>query len=640
MVRSCVTPPKGAPPVVSTFPGKHDQEVAAEGGELVHDVAPRPLAERRESDHRRDPHRHPGDRERGAQPVPPERPRGKRQQVEETHPTHHPASPRARRPSSALSPDARTPDALDRAVVHPNHALRPLRDRGIVGDDDEGEPLRVHPLEQLHHLTRRGPVEVPGRLVGQQDRRVHHHRPRDRHPLTLAAGELVGPMVRAVGEPHGLQRQGRALAALLRGRPGEEHRELDVAERREARQQVEELEDEADPVPADQRALLLRKRADLAPLQQVAPARRPVEAAHDVQQGGLARPRGAHERDVLAALDREAHVLEGVHLPFADPVYAPDLVELDHPASRARARAPGLTSGESRAMTTSSPTETPPFTSVNCQFRIPVLIVRSSRRSFLSTSTFPPSAMAAVGMRGTPSRRARMTSTSADVPGSRVRGRFRVLEIHLDLDGAVLLQDVEHVRCHPGQPAGELLPRERVDRHPHLLPDPHALGVHLVDGGGDVHGAGVDEVEHGRNRNARWGGGDPLPHLGAAVRDHTGERRAHDGECELRVRNADLGVRLVARRERRLACRRGAVAVALEGVQVLLAGDSVRQKGLPPLELLLGELGGKTRLPRLRLRRFHLLVGEAHAGELDGVVELEEQGARLEPRHPCGREAR
>ena len=65
-------------------------------------------------------------------PVPPQRPRGKRQQVEKrTLPTNR--GPSAVVGPVPLSPVPRPLIALDRAVVHPNDALRSLarwRDRG------------------------------------------------------------------------------------------------------------------------------------------------------------------------------------------------------------------------------------------------------------------------------------------------------------------------------------------------------------------------------------------------------------------------------------------------------------------------------------------------------------------------------
>ena len=54
----------------------------------------------------------------------------------------------------------------------------------------------------------------------------------------------------------------------------------------------------------------------------------------------------------------------------------------------------------------------------------------------------------ASGTRSTSSRALRITSTSAEVPGSSAGGDRGVLELDLDLDRAVLLEPVEHVGRH------------------------------------------------------------------------------------------------------------------------------------------------------------------------------------------------
>ena len=59
--------------------------------------------------------------------------------------------------------------------------------------------LGVELLQQVEHRLAGGAVQVAGRLVGQQHRRLGDQRPGDRHPLLLAAGELVGPVVDAGG---------------------------------------------------------------------------------------------------------------------------------------------------------------------------------------------------------------------------------------------------------------------------------------------------------------------------------------------------------------------------------------------------------------------------------------------------------
>ena len=71
-------------------------------------------------------------------------------------------------------------------------------------------------------------------------------RPGDADPLLLAAGELAGTMAEAVGEGDEFQ-GGQHLAPPLRGRQRQqEQRQLDVLVGRQHRQEVVELEDEAE----------------------------------------------------------------------------------------------------------------------------------------------------------------------------------------------------------------------------------------------------------------------------------------------------------------------------------------------------------------------------------------------------------
>ena len=114
--------------------------------------------------------------------------------------------------------------------------------------------LLVQALEDAHHFDARPRVEVAGRLVGQQDRRVVDQRARDRDALLLAARQLVRMVIRPVarGRPAS-STVGRALVPLgrLQRVAAVEQRQLDVVERRGPRQQVEPLEHEPDLLVAD-----------------------------------------------------------------------------------------------------------------------------------------------------------------------------------------------------------------------------------------------------------------------------------------------------------------------------------------------------------------------------------------------------
>ena len=59
-------------------------------------------------------------------------------------------------------------------------------------------------------------VEVPGRLVGEQDRRVVDQRARDRDALLLPARQLVRMVVGAVAEPDQLEHLHGALVPFGR----------------------------------------------------------------------------------------------------------------------------------------------------------------------------------------------------------------------------------------------------------------------------------------------------------------------------------------------------------------------------------------------------------------------------------------
>src|SRR4030095_4216006 len=86
----------------------------------------------------------------------------------------------------------------------------------------------------------------------------------------------------------------------------------DVARRGQHRQQVVELEDEADMLSAPARQLTRARVRQIAAADHDAARRRAIEAANHVQQGGLAGSRWAHEREKLALRHLEIESLEHV----------------------------------------------------------------------------------------------------------------------------------------------------------------------------------------------------------------------------------------------------------------------------------------------------------------------------------------
>ena len=172
-------------------------------------------------------------------------------------------------------------------------------------DDHRRAVLGGKPGEQVDHVGPGLRVEVAGRLVGEHDPGLDDERTRDRDALLLAAGELARQVTGAVGEPDLGEQRLRALAQLVALDPGRREPELDVLERRQRRDQVELLEDEAEGAQPQLCEIVVAQLREVAALEEDAAAGRPVERAQQLQQRRLARSARALERDELAGLDRQ-----------------------------------------------------------------------------------------------------------------------------------------------------------------------------------------------------------------------------------------------------------------------------------------------------------------------------------------------
>ena len=86
---------------------------------------------------------------------------------------------------------------------HRDHVGQRQRLGLVVGDIDEGDAGAALQLLQLaaHVLAELG-VEIGQRLVEQQDFRLDHEAPRQRHALLLAARQLVGIALLEAGQVH------------------------------------------------------------------------------------------------------------------------------------------------------------------------------------------------------------------------------------------------------------------------------------------------------------------------------------------------------------------------------------------------------------------------------------------------------
>lgn len=111
-------------------------------------------------------------------------------------------------------------------------------------------------------------------------------------------------------------------------------RQCHVLQRGERGHQVVLLEHQADRASPQARAIFGRRRRDVNPGHKHPPACGCIKSSRKVEERGLARSAGTHDRDELAVLDPKAHLIEGVHLALAFVMNTRDLLELQQRGHR------------------------------------------------------------------------------------------------------------------------------------------------------------------------------------------------------------------------------------------------------------------------------------------------------------------
>src|SRR5262245_30284986 len=152
----------------------------------------------------------------------------------------------------------------DRAVAEHGTATRVAGDLGLVGDDDDGDPLPVEVAEKAHDIGRRLAIEGAGRLIRQQQLWIIDECARDRDALLLAARKLLRMVAETVAETHLLEPPPRLQVGISRPRPGVRQGQHHLPQRRRARQQVELLEHKADGAVPEIGHGVAGQRADVA----------------------------------------------------------------------------------------------------------------------------------------------------------------------------------------------------------------------------------------------------------------------------------------------------------------------------------------------------------------------------------------
>jgi hypothetical protein len=136
----------------------------------------------------------------------------------------------------------------------------------------------------------------------------------DRDPLTLAARQLVGVVIRPVCDVELPHRRDSRPARGSRGNAVELERKAHVLECIQPGEEVEVLEHVADRSATQLRPIRARRGREVEPVYEHLTACRLLEAARDRQERALAGAARAHDRRQLAPLDHEVDRVERVHL--------------------------------------------------------------------------------------------------------------------------------------------------------------------------------------------------------------------------------------------------------------------------------------------------------------------------------------
>ncbi len=138
-----------------------------------------------------------------------------------------------------------------------------IQERGIVGGDHDCGAPRVRVGNDVHDVPGELGIEVPRRLVGQQERWVRDQRSGDRDPLLLTPGERARPVLQPVSQTQALERAPDAGPRLAPRSSHDLERDRHVLVDRAVLQELEVLEDHAD-LAAQTRDLGPADAADVA----------------------------------------------------------------------------------------------------------------------------------------------------------------------------------------------------------------------------------------------------------------------------------------------------------------------------------------------------------------------------------------
>lgn len=207
---------------------------------------------------------------------------------------------------------------LDATIDEGDPAVGRGSDEFAVGDEDNGGFFGTGELcEKLDDEGAGGGIEITGGFIGQKNGGTMDEGTSDGGALELAARELVGAMVRAIGELHGFQEIAGTVASGGGDAAGEEQGEKHVFFNGESGEKVKKLENEANFQAAQGGKFIVVEGMKREPFEVDLAGAGGIEGTEEVKESAFSATAGTGDGDNFAGENFEGDPAEGVdpHIP-------------------------------------------------------------------------------------------------------------------------------------------------------------------------------------------------------------------------------------------------------------------------------------------------------------------------------------
>jgi hypothetical protein len=114
------------------------------------------------------------------------------------------------------------------SIVQGDLPPRPTGNLVSMRDNDDRATIAVKSLEQRHDLIAGAAIQGTSRFVCQDESGVVRYRAGNDNPLLLSSGQLIWPMMAAVGQAYAVKRKPGCKAPFGSRKAGVNERKLDV----------------------------------------------------------------------------------------------------------------------------------------------------------------------------------------------------------------------------------------------------------------------------------------------------------------------------------------------------------------------------------------------------------------------------